>query len=153
MVLGGVSPLVHFSALWTVAEPHDLNERNTTRCNKTKGVRHSEQREESHEVDETSSPEWRLYDERLNPAEFLAMPREPHDDKGSFALLRMTDLLPHPGLLSLYKFSEHLLWINCDEDAPAAGQHFAVLVQDFRGVDVLAAVNADFPALDPQRLL
>ena len=35
----------------------------------------------------------------------------------------------------------------------AAGQDFVLFVQDFGLVDVLAAVDADFPALDVQRLV
>src|SRR5262249_22688996 len=48
---------------------------------------------------------------------------------------------------ALYKFAEHFFGINRNKDAAAAGQDFSLLVQDFGFVDVLAALNADFPAL------
>src|SRR4051812_31919874 len=60
----------------------------------------------------------------------------------------------HPGsLLSLYEFAEHFFWIDGDENSLTAGQDFALFVHDFRHVDVLAAVDGDFPALDAQRLM
>src|SRR5579864_6196176 len=55
--------------------------------------------------------------------------------------------------LSLHEFSEHLLWVDGDEDSLAAGQDLAFFVHNLRHVDVLAAVNDHFPALDPQRLM
>ena len=54
---------------------------------------------------------------------------------------------------TFHEFAEHLLGIDGDEDAFAARQDFAFLVEDFGGVDVLAAVHADLPTFDPQRLL
>ena len=55
--------------------------------------------------------------------------------------------------LTFYEFPEHFFRIDGDECAFAAGQHFTFLVQDFSGVDVLTAVNTDFPALYVQRLV
>src|SRR5271165_5752048 len=58
-----------------------------------------------------------------------------------------------PTTLSLHKFSKHLLGINGDKNSPAARQDFFFFVEDFRHVDVLPSVHADFPALDAQRLV
>jgi hypothetical protein len=54
---------------------------------------------------------------------------------------------------ALHKFPEHFLGINRDENSTAAGEDFALFVQDFGFVDVLAAVDADFPALDMKRFV
>ena len=53
---------------------------------------------------------------------------------------------------TFHKSAEHFFGIDGDEDAFAARQDFAFLVEDFGGIDVLAAVHTDFPALDPQWL-
>ena len=55
--------------------------------------------------------------------------------------------------LALHKFPEHFLGINRNENSPAAGEDFTLLVQDFGFVDVLAAVDAYFPALHVKRLV
>ena len=47
-----------------------------------------------------------------------------------------------PGL-SFYIFGEHLCGVDGDEDAAAASQDFIFFVQDFGGVDVLAALHAE----------
>ena len=63
--------------------------------------------------------------------------------------------VPHEGLrgLSFHEFGEHFFGVDGDEGASAAGQDFVFLVTNFSCVDVLAALNADFPALDMQRLV
>ena len=53
------------------------------------------------------------------------------------------------GGLSLYELPEHFFGIDRDEDTAAAGEDFALCVQDFGGIDVLPAVHADFPPLHP----
>jgi len=55
--------------------------------------------------------------------------------------------------LALHEFAKHLFGVDGDEGASAAGQDFVFLVTNFSGVDVLAALNADSPALDMQRLV
>src|SRR4029077_15528466 len=55
--------------------------------------------------------------------------------------------------LGLYEFGEHFFGVDGDEGASAAGQDFVFLVTNFSCVDVLAALNADFPALDVQGLV
>ena len=55
-----------------------------------------------------------------------------------------------PHELSFYIFGEHFLGVDGDEGAAAAGEDFVFFVEDFGGIDVLAAVDADFPALDAQ---
>ena len=49
--------------------------------------------------------------------------------------------------LSLHIFGEHFFGVDGDEDASAAGQDFVLFVQDFGGVDVLAAVDSEFACL------
>jgi hypothetical protein len=53
-----------------------------------------------------------------------------------------------PHRLALYEFGKHFFGVDGDEGAAAAGQDFVVLVANFGFVDVLAALDADFPALD-----
>ena len=55
--------------------------------------------------------------------------------------------------LSLHKLPEHFLGIYRNEDSFAAGQHFAFSIHDLSHVDVLAAMDAHFPALHPQGLM
>ena len=55
--------------------------------------------------------------------------------------------------LALHEFAEHFFGVDGDEGAAAAGQYLVFLVANFSGVDVLAALNAHFPALDMQRLV
>ena len=50
-------------------------------------------------------------------------------------------------------FREHFFGIDGDEGSAAAGQDFAVFVHDLGFVDVNAALDTDFPALDVQRLV
>ncbi len=42
--------------------------------------------------------------------------------------------------LSLHKFPEHLMRVDGDEEAAAAGQHLAFLIQDLGDINVLAAL-------------
>jgi hypothetical protein len=58
-----------------------------------------------------------------------------------------------PTWLLLYEFCEHFFGVDGDEEAAAAGEDFVFVVENFGGVDVLAAVYADFPALDVQRFV
>src|ERR1700756_442427 len=55
--------------------------------------------------------------------------------------------------LSFHKLSKHFFRVDGDEDAAAAGQDFSLLVEDLGGIDVLAAVDAHFPALDVKRFV
>ena len=55
--------------------------------------------------------------------------------------------------LSFYVLREHFFGVDGDEGTAAAGEDFIFFVEDFGGVDVLAAVDADFPALDAQRFV
>src|SRR5579862_4655087 len=50
-------------------------------------------------------------------------------------------------------FGEHFFWIDSDEDAAAAGEHFSFFIEDLGGVDVGASALLDFAAFDAQRLL
>jgi hypothetical protein len=54
---------------------------------------------------------------------------------------------------ALHELGEHFLRVDGDEGAFAAGQHFVFIVSNFSAVDVDAALNADFPALDVQRFV
>src|SRR5579863_10569545 len=54
---------------------------------------------------------------------------------------------------AFYKLREHLFGIDGDEGAAAARQDFVFFVHDFGGIDVNAALDADFPALDVQWLV
>ena len=45
---------------------------------------------------------------------------------------------------------EHFFGVDGYEGAAAAGEDFVFFVEDFGGIDVLAAVDADFPSLDAQ---
>ena len=47
------------------------------------------------------------------------------------------------GTLSFYKFCEHFLGIDGNEKASPPRQHFALLIQNFRHVDVFAALELD----------
>src|SRR5581483_11334879 len=53
---------------------------------------------------------------------------------------------------ALYELAEHLFRIDRDEHTFAAGQDFALFIEDLRRVYVLTAVHADFPAFDAKRL-
>jgi hypothetical protein len=72
-----------------------------------------------------------------------------------------TSLLSHEFLptlgsftgLAFHEFAKHLFRVDGDEDSLAPGQDFSFFVEDFGFVDVLAAVDADFPALDVQRFV
>jgi len=55
--------------------------------------------------------------------------------------------------LSIHKFREHFTGIDGDEQAFTVSQHFALLVENFSGVGVMAAADPDFPRLDTQRLI
>ena len=55
--------------------------------------------------------------------------------------------------LSFHELPEHLFRINRNEHAPAARQHFPLLIHDFCHIDVLASMHRDFPSLRPQGLL
>jgi hypothetical protein len=57
------------------------------------------------------------------------------------------------GGLAFCILGEHFFGVDGDEDAAAAGEDFVFFVEDLGGVDVLTAVDADFPALDAQRLM
>ena len=56
-------------------------------------------------------------------------------------------------LLALDEFREHFFGVDGDEDSLASGQDFILLIENFGHVDVLAAVDAHFPALDVQRFV
>ena len=51
-------------------------------------------------------------------------------------------------LLPLDEFPKHFFGIDGDECPFASGEDFVLFIQNFGGVDVLASVNADFPAFD-----
>jgi hypothetical protein len=53
--------------------------------------------------------------------------------------------------LSLNELGEHFFGVDGDEDAAAACENFTFFVEDFSHVDVLAAMNRDFPAFYSQR--
>lgn len=54
-------------------------------------------------------------------------------------------LFTAPRNLPLHEFREHFVWINGDEQTPATRQDFALLIQDFGDVDVLAPAHAFLP--------
>jgi hypothetical protein len=54
--------------------------------------------------------------------------------------------------LELHKTGEHLVGINGDEEALAAGEDFVFVVEDLGHVDVLAAFYAEFAGFDVERL-
>lgn len=58
-----------------------------------------------------------------------------------------------PKHLSLHEFSEHLLRINGDENSLASRQDFPFIVENFGHVDVLAAMDGDFSALNAEWLI
>ena len=47
------------------------------------------------------------------------------------------------GTLSFYKFREHFVGIDGNEKASPSRQQFALLIQNFRHVDVFAALDLD----------
>ena len=55
--------------------------------------------------------------------------------------------------LALDEFAEHFFRVDGDEEAAAAGEDLSFFVEDFGFVDVLATLDADFPALDVQRFV
>jgi len=55
--------------------------------------------------------------------------------------------------LTVYKFREHFVGIDRNEGSAAAGQHFALLVQDFCLVNMPPASYLVLTRLDPQRLI
>src|SRR5258708_9844007 len=55
--------------------------------------------------------------------------------------------------LAFHKSCEHALWIDRDEQALTAGQHFPFSVQDLGHIDVLPALHFNFARLNAQRLL
>ncbi len=55
--------------------------------------------------------------------------------------------------LPLDEFPEHFFWVDGDESTSASCQNFIFFVQDLSRIDVLTAVNADFPALDVKRFV
>ena len=72
---------------------------------------------------------------------------------GRYARGRSLRMTVRAAFICSYEFAEHFFGVDGDEDAAAAGEDFILLVEDFGDVDVLAAVDADFPALDAQRFV
>jgi len=78
----------------------------------------------------------------------ISPPRHGDPEKGPSDDFSMT---PSSLYSSLYEFAKHFLRVNGNEGTTAAGEDFPLLVRDFGHVNVPAPVDADFPALDPQR--
>src|SRR6202795_3414487 len=75
------------------------------------------------------------------------------NDGGGMGGRARTPVAPSYRFSALHKPCEHALWIDRDEQAFTARQHFPFCVQDLGHIDVLPALHLNLPRFHAQRLV